>query len=87
MGTWRIVAHYRGEEAYAASVEFKVQKFGRTNWFVIDLCLRIIKLCSCLELHIFFPTLVLPSFEVNIVPWESYILLGTEQFHFTISAL
>lgn len=57
MGTWRIKAHYREEQAYAASVEFKVQKF------------------------------VLPSFEVNIVARENFILLGTEQFHFTISAL
>lgn len=39
-------------------------------------------------IYIFFPPpLVLPSFEVNIIPKDSYILLGTEQFEFTITAL
>nr|AIN76766.1 complement component 4 [Oplegnathus fasciatus] len=55
-GTWKITAHYKDDEANAASREFKVQKF------------------------------ILPSFEVNIAMGQSYILLNSEQFDFTISA-
>lgn len=30
-GTWRISAHYEGDEKNAATREFKVQKFGKTE--------------------------------------------------------
>lgn len=88
MGTWKIKAHYKHDEANAASVEFKVQKFSKPVWFTVLLfVLQIIQQYFYLHLYFFSPPLVLPSFEVNIIPKESYILLGTEQFEFTITAL
>ncbi|XP_048882908.1 complement C4-B isoform X2 [Brienomyrus brachyistius] len=55
-GTWRIMAHYLGDEKNAATREFRVQKF------------------------------VMPSFDVSIVPEESYFLETLKEFNFTIYA-
>uniref|UniRef100_A0A3Q1EN80 Complement C4B (Chido/Rodgers blood group) n=1 Tax=Acanthochromis polyacanthus TaxID=80966 RepID=A0A3Q1EN80_9TELE len=56
MGTWKITAHYEGNEENVASREFKIQKF------------------------------VLPSFDVDIITKQRYILLDDDKVNFTISA-
>ncbi|XP_072250549.1 complement C4-B [Leuresthes tenuis] len=56
-GTWKIKAHYEGDENNAAVREFKVQKF------------------------------ILPSFDVNIVMEQRYVLLNDDSLDFTISAM
>lgn len=61
MGTWKITAHYEGDEANAASRDFKVQKFGKLIWL------------KCFTAFFFnYETIILPSKNTFIVTHPSF---------------